>query len=205
MRVGNEEIPVELVREERRESADNIHIIRLLDPDFSKHFIDQMWSEQDLWIPAPTHYTLEDEGTIDKDLWDAMIVLEPSHGCRFIEVRKQIAEGLAAWLDPTQERYLLLGMLALARYGIGGHLRVHSDSLPHINRWRRWSLVLYLNDDFEGGATSFPLLGKEFKAGAGQALLFPSHYVHRAEPVKAGHKYVLVFFLGDPSTAPPGF
>lgn len=209
MRVDNEEIPVELVRDNMKESTSNIHLIRLLSPEFCKHFVEARWAEQERWVQAVTHYELEAEGAgkgVDKDLWDALVMPETvENACRFVEVRRRIEEGLAEWLDPTKDNYLKLGVLVLARYGQGGHLRVHADAMPHINRFRRWSLVLFLNDDFEGGTTSFPLLGTEYRGSAGQALLFPSHYVHRGERVVSGHKFVLVFFLGDPATAPPGF
>lgn len=54
------------------------------------------------------------------------------------------------------------------------------------------SVVVYLNDDFEGGETEMP--EKIWKPKKGKALIFPSHwtYPHQARQVTKGTKYALV-------------
>ena len=60
---------------------------------------------------------------------------------------------------------------------------------------RQISLVLYLKDDFEGGATTFKMLPKqEFRPKAGRGLFFPSNwcFTHCSLPVISGKKRVAV-------------
>jgi len=54
------------------------------------------------------------------------------------------------------------------------------------------SVVVYLNDDFEGGETE--MFGRKYRPKKGKALIFPSNwnYPHRACPVIKGTKYALV-------------
>ena len=60
---------------------------------------------------------------------------------------------------------------------------------------RQVSVVLYLKDDFEGGATKFRMLPElDFRPEAGRALFFPSNWCfpHCSTPVKSGKKRVAV-------------
>ena len=57
---------------------------------------------------------------------------------------------------------------------------------------RELSVVLYLNDDFEGGETQ--ILSETFTPVKGKALVFPScwSFPHRSKPVTKGTKYAVV-------------
>jgi hypothetical protein len=204
MKIDKLEVSTEHVRDDRKESTDHIHIIRLLESEVAKVFIDDMEGSS-LWTPAVTHYHRDEDSAVDKGLWDGHVIGEPAWVERFKPIRDTIEAKLKRWVNTSKKDHLAVSALILARYGVGGHLRVHADSTPGINRFRRLSLVLYLNDDYEGGYTSFPLVGRNYRGTPGQAIFFPSHYIHRGEPVTRGKKYVLVFFLCDPRTAPPGF
>lgn len=60
---------------------------------------------------------------------------------------------------------------------------------------RQISLVLYLKDNFEGGATKFKMLPKkDFRPKAGRGLFFPSNwcFAHCSTPVELGKKRVAV-------------
>ena len=60
---------------------------------------------------------------------------------------------------------------------------------------RQVSVVLYLKDDFEGGATKFKMLPEcDFRPAAGRALFFPSNWCfpHCSTPVESGKKRVAV-------------
>ncbi len=60
---------------------------------------------------------------------------------------------------------------------------------------RQISLVLYLKDNFEGGATVFKMLPKQkFRPKAGRGLFFPSNwcFTHCSQPVISGKKRVAV-------------
>ena len=85
----------------------------------------------------------------------------------------------------------------LLKYEIGGHYRPHRDTGADLEK-RLFSVVCYLNDDFEGGRTLFPPLQYAVTPAAGLAILFPSTYLHGSEPVTQGRKFVLVSWLDGP-------
>ncbi|MDQ3820253.1 MAG: 2OG-Fe(II) oxygenase [Acidobacteriota bacterium] len=83
------------------------------------------------------------------------------------------------------------------RYAEGNFYRPHSDT--GINRTdRHFTVLCYLNDDFEGGETNFPELNYKVRPRRGKAIVFPAGYLHGAEPVLSGEKYVLVSWLIGP-------
>jgi hypothetical protein len=85
----------------------------------------------------------------------------------------------------------------LVRYSPGGHYRAHSD-VGRRTRDRYYTVLCYLNDDFEGGSTQFPALDHSVKPQSGKAILFPSSYLHCGEPVASGEKYILVSWITGP-------
>jgi len=62
--------------------------------------------------------------------------------------------------------------LHILRYMPGQQYRPHVDSLPGIANQRRWTVLLYLNDGYRGGETSFDLAGVTFAGREGDALIF---------------------------------
>jgi len=83
------------------------------------------------------------------------------------------------------------------RYLPGNFYTPHSDTGLHRSD-RYFTVVCYLNENFSGGATSFPKLNCRVEPRSGKAVIFPSTYLHCAEPVKSGEKYVLVSWLTGP-------
>lgn len=90
----------------------------------------------------------------------------------------------------------------LMRYTSGGYYKPHSDSELFDKKTGKWnkvldrdySLLLYLNNEFEGGAVHFTHFNYTFKPGKGDLLIFPSHhlYLHEAQLVESGVRYVIV-------------
>lgn len=78
----------------------------------------------------------------------------------------------------------------LLRYDESGHLPAHQDQGVSS---RVLSVLLYLNDDYEGGEIEFRHSGIKFKPEAGSVLFFPSNflYVHEVYPVTKGPRYAL--------------
>lgn len=62
--------------------------------------------------------------------------------------------------------------LHMLRYQPGEEYKVHMDALPGTANQRQWTVLLYLNDDYEGGATRFDAVGVEFRGELGDALIF---------------------------------
>ena len=86
------------------------------------------------------------------------------------------------------------------RYGPGQLFDWHKDGSYDRPTGERslFTFMIYLNDDFEGGTTSFcdwrsPLLFDDFEVApeTGKALLFFHPITHRGNPLIRGQKYVL--------------
>ena len=90
----------------------------------------------------------------------------------------------------------------ILRYEPGGLYGPHADSdhfIPEEGIWKKVidrdvSILLYLNQQFEGGELSFRQFNYLYRPQAGDLLFFPSHgqYAHQALPIKLGIRYVIV-------------
>lgn len=86
----------------------------------------------------------------------------------------------------------------IVRYSPGGHYIPHKDAneLELANRY--FTVLCYLNDSFEGGKTSFTSLNFTATPAPGKTIVFPSRYLHCAEPVTRGEKFVFISWLCGP-------
>jgi hypothetical protein len=112
---------------------------------------------------------------------------------------------LAGHLAPRfQKKWTHVGLnerLRLYRYDVGQQFDWHRDGCFERPNGERsmFTFMVYLNDDFQGGATSFSDAGFDLPSGSliritpakGMALLFHHPITHRGDPVTAGRKYVL--------------
>ena len=90
----------------------------------------------------------------------------------------------------------------LMRYQPGGFYISHADSENMDLESQTWSkvidrdisLLIYLNEDFEGGELSFYKFNYQIRPRAGAVVLFPSdhRYLHQAEKVTKGVRYAIV-------------
>jgi hypothetical protein len=77
--------------------------------------------------------------------------------------------------------------------GKGQEFKIHADHGPHYNT--TVSIVVYLNDNYEGGELFFPRLDElTYSPKAGDIAIFPSNYIyeHASLPMKDGTKYCIV-------------
>lgn len=89
--------------------------------------------------------------------------------------------------------------LQILRYPPGGEYRPHMDALPATDNQRILTMIVYLNDRYEGGETHFLATDLPFKGRKGDALLFrnvtPSGSPdptarHAGLPVRSGTKLI---------------
>lgn len=89
--------------------------------------------------------------------------------------------------------------LYVIRYAPGEEYRPHFDALPGLANQRERTAICYLNDDYEGGATSFPELGISLRGAMGDVLLFVNvdaggrpdpRSRHAGEIVTSGEKWI---------------
>ncbi len=129
-------------------------------------------------------------------------------------VNEQIRKSETAWLstkDPivrsvvercishTDRPIENCEQLQVLRYKPGGHYKPHQDVFYEHKNKRVHTFILALNDEYEGGETSFPNIKEKYKLRAGDALFFntldnygldTSDALHSGEPVKSGEKWV---------------
>lgn len=95
---------------------------------------------------------------------------------------------------PAEEINLDLETFSLNSYdagiGMGPHVDAYDPNGTGSNL--KYTLVTYLNDDYEGGEIYFPNQDITIKPKAGSLVMFPSGepYMHEAKPVKSGKKYL---------------
>jgi len=128
---------------------------------------------------------------------------------------KKVRDSETAWLDlndPVVKRVIEKCVsltdrplkncehLQVLRYKPGGHYKPHQDTFSDIKGNKRmYTIILALNDNYEGGETEFPNLNKKYKLEAGDALFFhtldnyglmSSKALHGGLPVKSGEKWI---------------
>lgn len=102
------------------------------------------------------------------------------------------------------------------RYTVGQQFKLHPDYFDPANpghveeiakRGQRvGTFLLYLNDDYEGGATHFPAIGLDWRGGTGDALFFANvdrtgrpdrQTLHAGQPPSIGEKWVFSQWIRD--------
>jgi hypothetical protein len=120
----------------------------------------------------------------------------------FYNEQLQISKSLFDPLEDTLNHYFTLypfaktaiksreDMMHVLKYEKAGFLPKHSD---HGKSSRVLSVLLYLNEDYEGGEISWPDVGVTLKPEAGSIIYFPSNYVftHEVAPIISGVRYAL--------------
>lgn len=128
-------------------------------------------------------------------------VSEPSAGEIVRKVRARAAQLTGVFRSDLFEQ------LQVVRYGAGQEYRPHLDACvegcdrankPRVNR--RATLLVYLTDDFEAGATHFAKIGARVRPKRGDGVLFYNtdadtgaelaDSLHAGEPVASGTKWV---------------
>lgn len=86
------------------------------------------------------------------------------------------------------------------KYEQGDYYKVHTDNFTKFPR--TLSIILFLNDDYEGGAVSFKCARTlteilKVKPKAGRVVIFPSNFMfpHAVENVNNGTRYSIVSWI----------
>lgn len=101
---------------------------------------------------------------------------------------------IAPYLPELFGEWQLVGLnerFRFYRYTAGQYFKWHKDGFYARNEQEvsQLSLLLYLNDDYQGGETQFR--EDVIKPEAGMALVFPHLMMHQGAPIDVGVKYVL--------------
>jgi len=138
-------------------------------------------------------------GVIDKKIRDVKKVTLPSYrGIGATMVGLGMAANQQAWkfniTHSNQTDYL--------KYDVEGHYNPHVDTFmkPGDNECRKLTVLVFLNDDFEGGKLFIQNGHKKTypPQAAGTCLVFPSFMLHGVEPVTKGIRRSIVTWLVGP-------
>jgi hypothetical protein len=82
--------------------------------------------------------------------------------------------------------------LSVVKWTEGTYLKLHVDDLGYVTD-NHLPVLIYLNDDYEGGEISFELHGLSIKPNTGDFVVFPGnlHYPHEVKKVLSGIRYTL--------------
>ena len=92
-----------------------------------------------------------------------------------------------------------INQIDLLKYSPGGKYEIHTDYFT--NAPRHLSIIMNLNDDYEGGDLIFTDQGeqevKRLKLSKGSIVFFPSNfmYPHSIQPITKGTRYSIVAWL----------
>lgn len=82
----------------------------------------------------------------------------------------------------------------ISKYINGGHITSHTDE-DYLFDNGIYTVIVYLNDEYDGGEVRFDDYNSEIKPSAGDILIFPSYYWHSGKAVVNGNKYLSIFRL----------
>lgn len=138
---------------------------------------------------------------VDKRLRDSRtaVVRDPRLGAELFERIVPHVPSTMMMEDPRAEQRVIVAAhavflpLRVYRYDPGQQFGLHQDQSytgPDGTR-SLLTLMVYLNDDFEGGETDFPEQDRCIKPQRGHALWFQHMVLHAGRRVTSGCKYVL--------------
>lgn len=85
---------------------------------------------------------------------------------------------------------LRFDLIPIRKWTAGSYMGPHCDTYDG-NLDLAFSMIAYLNDDYEGGNISFPGQGVSIKPDAGSLIIFPSNepYLHQVNEIVSGERY----------------
>lgn len=112
------------------------------------------------------------------------------------QIAEQIWEMVKDMLPADIDGYEPLGLnerFRFYRYKDGQQFKPHVDGSFRRSETEtsKITLLIYLNEDFEGGNTTLVLEGEEIEPKEGMLFLFEHRIMHCGRPVTEGTKYVL--------------
>jgi len=182
------------------EEAAGVLNLRLFDPPECEAILKDLlrndcWEQATVRVPASSG---EYESVSQPDIRSASILF-PDHS---VAAMKSFARKMRTSIQPLIKEFWSVDLrehddTQLVRYTAGGRYETHQDAGADLEN-RYFTVICYLNENFSGGQTQFPYLGHAAVPLTGKAIVFPAKYFHRAEPVIAGEKYVLVSWVLGP-------
>ena len=153
------------------------------------HIKDNVWLDAEV---AESRVKPYGEDLSPKDIRNASVAL----------IDEDFEKMLKECVNPIVEKYaesngievLKLEGYHLVKYEVGQFFKEHVDETEEFPR--KISVVLYLNDNYDGGTITFTKLKFSFKPNPSSIFIFPSteEFAHSADPIVSGTKYAIVGF-----------
>jgi hypothetical protein len=153
------------------------------------HIYDETWTDA---LVAESRVKTYGEGVVSRDIRHAYVG----------RIDDEFANLLKEKVDPVVMQYSLDNNIPVSnlegyhvvRYEKGQYFKEHTDQTDEFPR--QISIVLYINDDYEGGTITFTKIGVPIKPDASSLFVFPStsEFSHSADPIISGTKYIVVGF-----------
>ena len=148
------------------------------------------------WLPATINRP--DGRGVDTRIRDNLtaIVREPAITATLFErIAPHLPAAMTSGWDGPRRAMRLHGLYEpprVYRYDVGHHFGLHTDqSYTRGDARSLLTLLVYLDEDFDGGETDFPEERRTIAPRAGDALWFQHALLHAGKPVTRGTKHVL--------------
>lgn len=156
---------------------------------------------QDLLVQNVTSF--EESGEMSWESHDARITEGVDLADRENDVLREVVRGYRDYVTRFFDTQLdTIEPPSVLKYQPGGLYNAHSDSEYWDEKDYRWirsldrdySILLYLNEGFRGGALYFPNFNFRIAPKRGMLVAFPSdhRYLHAAEPLLSGVRFAVV-------------
>lgn len=161
-----------------------VKINNFLTPEECDHFINKPEEWQAATITTPSGAKLDQcYRNNDRYMFDD------------VDLAKDLFERMKPHLDDNDKEWKLKGLnerFKIYRYGPEQNFALHTDAsfVRNENERSFQTILIYLNDDYEGGETEFFGLDT-IPPEKGMAIVFLHHLMHEGMPIKSGTKYAL--------------
>lgn len=138
--------------------------------------------------------TVGSQGQVDHDKRITLVHDLNENSDLYQEVLQTVLEAMTEYTQKYKVDIKQAERFRVGKYPQGGYYKDHIDD----GGGRKISIVLFLNEEFEGGELYFNFQELEIKPKAGLLLVFPSNYVfrHECKEITKGNKYILFNFFG---------
>jgi predicted 2-oxoglutarate/Fe(II)-dependent dioxygenase YbiX len=171
--------------------------LQVLSPASCHSYI-RAWKTSNDWVPAPV-YKDEPDGSYGSEVKTEYRLASAFSPSSRSEIRQEFDWKVNSVIKPLINRVWQVNLTKhqathIVRYSPGDFFCAHTDDVYEPD-YRYFTVVCYLNDNYKGGRTVFPLLNYVVTPRAGKVIVFPSTYLHRADPVINGEKYIIVSWV----------
>jgi hypothetical protein len=142
-------------------------------------------------------YVLADDGPTRKEVELNPSATMPEWKHFFSVIHNTINEYCNAVLNRPYKDHMesipdnMIDVVHVSKYRVGGGVEPHSDE-DYKEDNGVYTVIWYLNDDYEGGEIGFSDYGLEIKPERGDIYIYPSYYMHYAKNVTKGEKYISI-------------